>query len=48
MLNNWIDMDLEDQALERVGCRVSRVLEGDDYQGLLDKQLINMRVQLTG
>ena len=48
MLNNRIDVDLENQALERVRCRVSRVLEGNEYQGLLDKQLTNVRVQLTG
>ena len=48
MLNNHIDVDLEDQALERVKRRVSQVLEGNEYQGLLDKQLINVRVQLTG
>ena len=44
MLNNRIDMDLEDQALERVRHRVSQVLEGNEYQGLLDKQLTNVRV----
>ena len=48
MLNNKIDVDLEDQALERVRCRVSRELEGNEYQGLLDKQLTNVTVQLTG
>ena len=48
MLNNRIDVDLEDQALERVRHRVSRVLEVNEYQGLLDKQLTNVRVQLTG
>ena len=48
MLNNRIDVDLEDQALERVRRRVSRVLEGNEYQGLSDKQLTNVRVQLTG
>ena len=31
MLNNRIDVDLEDQALERVRHRVSRVLEGNEY-----------------
>ena len=48
MLNNCIDMDLEDQALEKVRCRVSQVLKGKKYQGLSDKQLTNVRVQLTG
>ena len=48
MLNNRIDVDLEDQALERVRRRVSRVLEGNEYQELSDKQLTNVRVQLTG
>ena len=48
MLNNKIDMDLEDEALERVRRRVSRVLEGNEYQELSDKQLTNMRVQLIG
>ena len=48
MLNNRIDMDLEDQALERVTCRVSQVLEGNEYQGPTDKQLTNVGVQLTG
>ena len=48
MLNNRIDVDLEDQALERVRCRVSRVLEDNEYQGLSDKQITNVRVQLTG
>ena len=47
LLNNRIDVDLEDQALERVRRRVSRVLEGNEYQGLSDKQLTNMRVHLT-
>ena len=48
MLNNRIDVDLEDQALVRVRHRVSRVLEGNEYQGLSDKQLTNVRVQPTG
>ena len=48
MLNNRIDVDLEDLVLERVRCRVSPELEGDEYQGLSDKQITNVRVQLTG
>ena len=48
MLNNLIDMDLEDQALERVRCWVGRVLEGNEYQGLSNKQPTNVRVQLMG
>ena len=48
MLNNRIDVDLENQSVERVRRRVSRVLEGNEYQGQLDKQLTKVRVQLTG
>ena len=48
MLNNCIDVDLEDQTLERVRHRVNQVLEGNEYQGLSNKQLTNVKVQLTG
>ena len=48
MLNSRIDVDLEDQALVRVRRRVSQVLEVNEYQGLSDKQLTNIRVQLMG